>query len=148
MGRLSFNVLLKMSAHILITLVFILGVASSLADKVELPEKYLTDQLKWAESGKTPKIRADRLEAFWHAHLPRENGGKNPEAPNGYEDGTHVCCIIGCAWQLTRAYIESGQKEKALEVLDWLAKNESKTGLAPIKKTGEQVGAPNPLPAE
>jgi len=118
-----------------------------MAEKVELPAKYLTEQLKWAEAGESPKIKADRLEAFWHAHLPRENGGKSPEAPNGYEDGTHACAIIACAWQLTRAYIESGQKDKALEVLNWLAKNESKTGLAPIQKTGEQDGADQPATA-
>ena len=103
-----------------------------LAEKVVLPEKHLTEQLKWAEAGESSAIRCARLEAFWYAHLPREDGGTNPKAGQGYEDGAHVVSIVHCAWQLARACIETGQTRKALKMVNWLAEHESKTGLAPV----------------
>lgn len=134
----------NMKTYIIVTLLALYGLQVLADEKVVLPEKYITEQFKWAEEGETPQIRADRLEAFWNAHLPRENGGENPEAPNGYEDGTHSCIIIVCAWQLTRAYVETGQKEKALKIIDWLAKNDSRTALAPIKTEDiQQTGTSN-----
>ena len=104
---------------------------STLKERVELPEVYMTKQYEWAMKGKDAHERADRLEALWHEHLPMENGGENPMV-NGYEDGTHIFTITGCAWQLCRAYIESGQDEKALKILNWLAEYESRLQLGPV----------------
>jgi len=105
---------------------------------VELPKASMMQQLEWALNSEPVKQRADRLEAFWHAHLPLEDGGTNPSPTEGYEDGVHIGAIIQCAWHLTRAYIESNQREKALSMIDWLAEHESKTGLAPVTNKAEQ----------
>lgn len=101
-----------------------------------LPDEPMGKQLKWAEAAQTVSERADRLEAFWKEYLPQEDGGVSPDRI-GYDDGSHVCAIVHCAWQLTRAYIATGQKEKALAMVNWLAKHESKTGLAPVTKNAE-----------
>lgn len=100
-------------------------------------------QLEWAEAAMTDSEKANRLEAFWKKYLPQEDGGVSPELI-GYGDGSHVCAIIHCAWQLTRAYIATGQKEKALAMVNWLAEHESKTALAPVIKPAEQDGAGQP----
>ena len=117
------------------TLILCLGIAiSANAAEVELPTDLTMEyQLKWAGSTENEKERADRLEAFWNEYLPLEDGGTNKERV-GYEDGSHVGKIVWCAWQLTRAYIASGQEEKALDMMNWLAVNESRTRLAPIEQ--------------
>jgi hypothetical protein len=112
------------------------------ADTV-LPAEPMGKQLEWAEAAKTDSERANRLEAFWREYLPQEDGGISPDR-RGYEDGSHICAIVHCAWQLTRAYIATGQKEKALSLVNWLAEHESKTALAPIIKKVEQGGTVQP----
>ena len=112
------------------------------ADTV-LPAEPMGKQLEWAEAAKTDSERADRLEVFWREYLPEEDGGISPDR-RGYEDGSHVGAIVHCAWQLTRAYIATGQKEKALALVNWLAEHESKTALAPIIKKAEQRGTGQP----
>jgi len=115
---------------------FLIGLAiSSFAWCAEttLPDEPMGKQFEWAESAETDSMRADRLEVFWREYLPQEDGGTSPERV-GYGDGSHVAAIIHCAWQLTRAYITTGQKEKALGMVNWLAEHESKTALAPITK--------------
>lgn len=108
-----------------------------------LPNEPMENQLKWAEAAKTDSERADRLEAFWREYLPQEDGGVSPDRI-GYGDGSHVGAIVHCAWQLTRAYISTGQKEKALAMVNWLAEHESKTALAPVTKKAEQAGTGQP----
>jgi len=128
----------------ILTLLLVIGLSSvgSCADTV-LPDQPMGKQLEWAETGKSDSDKADRLEAFWKKYLPQEDGGVSPDLI-GYGDGSHVCAIIRCAWQLTRAYISTGQKEKALAMVNWLAEHESKTSLAPVIKPAEQAGADQP----
>lgn len=90
-------------------------------------------QLEWAEAAERDSERADRLEAFWLQYLPQEDGGISADRI-GYNDGSHVVAVVHCAWQLTRAYIATGRKEKALAMVNWLAEHESKTALAPVVK--------------
>jgi hypothetical protein len=125
------------------TISFLVGVAMSsfgwCAD-TKLPDEPMGKQLQWAEAAQTDSQRADRLEALWIEYLPREDGGVSPDRI-GYEDGSHIGAIVHCAWQLTRAYILTGQKKKALAMINWLAEHESKTGLAPLLKKTEQAGS-------
>jgi hypothetical protein len=121
-----------------ITLVFGLSIATfGWCAAATLPDEPMEKQLKWAEAAQTDSERADRLEAFWREYLPQEDGGVSPDRI-GYGDGSHVGAIVHCAWQLTRAYILTGQKEKALAMVNWLAEHESKTALAPVTKNAEQ----------
>jgi hypothetical protein len=105
--------------------------------ELTLPDVPMGKQLEWAEAAETDAEKAARLEAFWREYLPQEDGGISTDRI-GYGDGSHVGAIVHCAWQLTRAYVSTGQKEKALAMIDWLAEHESKTALAPVTKKAEQ----------
>jgi hypothetical protein len=128
------------------TISFLVGIAISscgwCADTA-LPDEPMGKQLEWAEAAPTDSERADRLEVFWREYLPQEDGGVSPDRI-GYGDGSHVCAIVHCAWQLTRAYIAIGRKEKALAMVNWLAEHESKTGLAPVTKNAGQASTGQP----
>ncbi len=127
----------------LYTITLLVGLALSTfgwCGNATLPDEPMEKQLKWAEAAKNDSERADRLEAFWKEYLPQEDGGVSPDRI-GYGDGSHVGAIVHYAWQLTRAYISTGQKEKALAMVNWLAEHESKTALAPVMKKAE-IAAP------
>lgn len=126
----------------IITLLILLAVSfPAFGEDTTLPDDPMGKQLEWAEAAETDADKADRLEAFWREYLPQEDGGTSPDRV-GYGDGSHVAAIVHCAWQLTRAYIATGQKEKALTMVDWLAEHESKTALAPVKGKAELGVAP------
>lgn len=103
------------------------------------PPANMQEHRRWARSAPTIEERIKRLEGFWDAYLPQEEGGRNPEL-QGYGDGSHGLAVAGCAWDLARAYTEAGDQKKALKMLDWLQKFDSKSMLvspAPKAAAGE-----------
>ena len=85
-------------------------------------------------------MRIERLEKFLRAFIPLEDG---VAVVTEYEDGSSILAVTGSAWVLTRAYVEAGQKEKALKMIDWLQEHDSKSELVPTKPKSEQ-GAEQP----
>lgn len=90
---------------------------------------------RWAREAPTIQERIKRLEGFWAKYLPGEEEGID-QSMHGYGDGSHVLAIAGCAWELARAYIEIGEKEKALKMLDWIQKHDSKSRLITTNAKG------------
>lgn len=109
----------------------------------ETPPNNMIERARWARETKDLPTRIERLERFMSGYLPSEDGGTNPNM-KGYEDGSHGLAVAGCAWELARAYVEAGQKDKALKMLDWLQEHDSKSMLYPKKTKHEaapSVGA-------
>lgn len=102
----------------------------------ETPPTNMIEHARWARETKDPPKRIERLEGFMRGYLPSEDGGTNPNM-KGYGDGSHGLAVAGCAWQLARAYVEAGQKDKALKMLDWLQEHDSKSMLYPGKPKSE-----------
>jgi hypothetical protein len=102
----------------------------------ETPPTNMIEHASWARETKDPLKRIERLEGFMRGYLPSEEGGTNPNM-KGYGDGSHGLAVAGCAWQLARAYVEAGQKDKALKMLDWLQEYDSKSMLYPGKLKSE-----------
>ncbi len=98
----------------------------------ESPPPNMIEQATWAGETKDLAKRIERLEAFMLEYLPSEEGGTNPDM-RGYGDASHGLAVAGCVWQLARAYMEAGQKDKALKMLDWLQEHDSKSMLYPRK---------------
>ena len=102
----------------------------------ETPPTNMIEHASWARETKDPLKRIERLEGFMRGYLPSEEGGTNPNM-KGYGDGSHGLAVAGCAWQLARAYVEAGQKDKALKMLDWLQEYDSKSMLYSEKPKSE-----------
>ena len=103
----------------------------------ERPPTNMIEHATWARETKDLPKRIERLEGFMRGYLPSEEGGTNPNM-KGYGDGSHGLAVAGCAWQLARAYVDAGQKDKALKMLDWLQEHDSKSMLPPGKPKSEQ----------
>lgn len=84
---------------------------------------------KWAVAADALPEKIKRLKGFWQKYLPKGEGGKAPER-TGYEDGSHVLAVTGCAWELVRAYIQTGEKDKSQAMVDWLQQHDSRSMLA------------------
>jgi GH15 family glucan-1,4-alpha-glucosidase len=102
------------------------------------PPTNMIEYARWARETNDLATRIERLEGFMRGYLPSEDGGTNPEM-KGYGDGSHVLAVAGCAWELARAYVKAGQKDKALKMIDWLQQHDSKSMLYPGKSKSEQV---------
>ncbi|HSJ04456.1 MAG: hypothetical protein ACAI34_22980 [Verrucomicrobium sp.] len=118
---------------------FAIGIALSATAAAEAPATppaNMHAHRKWASAAETLPERITRLEGFWAKYLPKEEGGANDR--DGYEDGSHIYAIAGCAWELARAYVNAGDKEKALKILEWIQKYDSKSmltaGVTPATK--------------
>lgn len=92
----------------------------------------MLEHSRWARETKDLNLRIKRLEEFLKHYIPLEEGLK---ITTEYEDGSSVYAVTGSAWALARSYIEAGQKNKALKVIDWLQENDSKSDLFPKKKS-------------
>ena len=103
----------------------------------EAPPTNMIERARWARETKDLPKRIERLEGFMSGYLPSEDGGTNPNM-KGYEDGSHGLAVAGCAWELARAYVEAGQKDKALKMLGWLQEHDSKSMLYPGKPKSDQ----------
>ena len=101
------------------------------------PPTNMIEHARWARETSNLATRIERLEGFMRGYLPSEDGGTNSEM-KGYGDGSHVLAVAGCAWELARAYVKAGQKDKALKMIDWLQQHDSKSMLYPGKSKSEQ----------
>jgi hypothetical protein len=106
----------------------------------EAPPSNILEHARWARETKDLTIRIKRLEEFLKGFIPFEDGAK---VETEYEDGSSALAVTGSAWVLARAYVEAGQKDKALKVIDWLQEHDSKSDLYPKKAKSEQFAAPN-----
>ncbi|MFT5467393.1 MAG: hypothetical protein ACI8UO_002497 [Verrucomicrobiales bacterium] len=119
--------------RLLVIFLFLSGFAKA-AD--EEPPRRMQDYLKWARAAEATEERIRRLETFWNEYLPSEQGGSNSERPS-YGDATHIFAVWGCAWDLVRAYVDTGEKEKSHQMLDWLQMYDSRSQLKMPPKTTE-----------
>ncbi len=85
-------------------------------------------------------MRIKRLEEFLKGFIPLEDGAK---VETEYEDGLSILAVTRSAWVLARAYVEAGQKDNALRIIDWLQEHDSKSDLFPKKTKSEQAVPPN-----
>lgn len=106
----------------------------------DTPPPNMIEHARWARETKDLTLRIERLEAFLKGFIPLEEGAKIEEE---YEDGSSVLAVTGSAWVLVRAYVEAGQKNKALKVIDWLQEHDSKSDLSPKKSDSEQAASGN-----
>jgi hypothetical protein len=111
----------------LICLLVVLFRLSVFGDEVKPPEN-MQEHFEWAQGAEKMEERIERLESFWRRYLPSEEGGVREEMV-GYGDATHGLAVAGCAWDLARAYVAAGEKTKALEMMDWIQKYDSRSAL-------------------
>ena len=100
----------------------------------EVPPDSMVEHGNWARETKDLTLRIKRLENVVKAYIPLEEGAK---VETEHEDGASIYAVTGSAWVLARAYLEAGQKDKALRMIDWLQANDSKSDLLP-KKTKDE----------
>jgi hypothetical protein len=126
----------------IITPLFCALLATSLAADAadDVPPENMIAYAAWARETKDLNLRIKRLEDFLKHYIPLEEGVK---ITTEYEDGSSIYAVTGSAWVLARAYVEAGQKDKALKVIDWLQKNDSKSDLVPKKTKSEQAAPSN-----
>lgn len=108
--------------------------------KEESPPSNILEHARWARETKDLSMRIRRLENLLKGYIPLEDGTK---IQTEYEDGSSANAVTGSAWVLVRAYVEAGQKDKALKVIDWLQENDSKSDLYTKKAKSEQGAASN-----
>lgn len=96
----------------------------------EIPSSNMIEQAKWARDTEDLSLRTNRLEKFLGAFIPLEDGVK---VETEYEDSSSALAVTGSAWCLLRAYVEAEDKVKALKMIGWLQKHDSKSDLFPKK---------------
>jgi hypothetical protein len=126
----------------IITLLFCALMATSLAAHAadDVPPENMIAYAAWARETKDLNLRIKRLEDLLKHYIPLEEGVK---ITTEYEDGSSIYAVTGSAWVLARAYVEAGQKDKALKVIDWLQENDSKSDLVSKKTKSEQAAPSN-----
>ena len=120
----------------IVTLLFCALMATLLAARAadDVPPENLIARAAWARETKDLDLRIKRLEELLKHYIPLEEGVK---ITTEYEDGSGIHAVTGSAWALARAYVEAGQKDKALKVIDWLQENDSKSDLFLKKSKSE-----------
>ena len=103
-----------------------LGFAGQLSG--EGPPPSMIEHAKWAREAKELTVRIKRLEEFLKGYIPLEEG---VVVVTEHEDGASALAVTGSAWTLARAYVEDGQKDKALRMIGWLQEHDSKSELIP-----------------
>ncbi|MES2439227.1 MAG: hypothetical protein V4584_09170 [Verrucomicrobiota bacterium] len=101
----------------------------------EGPPSNMIEHARWARETKDLTMRIERLEKFLKGFIPLDDGA---EVVTEFEDGSSILAVTGSAWVLVRAYVEAGQKDKALKVIDWLQEHDSKSELFPTKPESDQ----------
>ena len=122
------------STTLLLCALMAISLAARAAD--DAPPENMIARAGWARETKDLQLRIKRLEEFLKPFIPLEDGIR---IETEYEDGSSIYAVTGSAWVLARAYVEAGQKEKALRILDWLQENDSKSDLFPKKSKSEQT---------
>lgn len=86
------------------------------ADKGEEAPQAINAHYSWCDEPKTVAAKLKRFEDFWKE--------RHPEQEDGYEDSPHITYVRRCAYRLAALYVQTGQKEKCLKMLEWLQKND------------------------
>lgn len=115
-----------MNARLLLLALFLLtpAISTTAAEDVP-PEGGIDTHWTWAQSSKMLETKIERLEILWRKYLPVIRGGTDPDIEE-FEDAPHFNYVMSTSWALARAYVSKGDKVKALAMLDWIERYDSK----------------------